>query len=515
MLKCMRRGGALTMKNIVYMFQKFLYSSLKVLFLIPVIGSIIFMFVRDDENLWFSIFCFFISLILIGGTYYSLKNNYKKSLIIAAILYIAFIIRILWFYSLDSIPIGDFNRMFICAEEYLKGGTYMFKDTAYFARFPHMSITVLYFSLIMKIFSNPLIATRFINIIFSMVNIILLYLISNEIFKDNKKNIWVLLISSIYPPMIVYNNVYCSENIAMPLLLLSVLMFLKASKENKSNKFLLILTSGITLGIMQLFRPNGYVMITAYIMYIFIYLKEGIKTKVIETLLIISTFIIPLVIVSHTLMALNITENPLWHGAEPMSISILKGTNIDAKGAWNEEDAAVFNKYDGDYETVDKAAKEIIKERLTTTPIKDLLTFYIFKYANEWRSGDFAGVYWAQVGLEEAYNKEYYLNILGKDQGRMLIKLSDDMQIYSQIFFIIVLIFSYIGLYTNRKVRNYQIDFLYIMFCGISLQSLMIEAQTRYTYPFSWVFIILAVSAFSRNNISSNGGSKWKVLNIK
>lgn len=494
------------MNNINYKFHKFLKFLLIIFLLIPSVGSIMYLLYRNDDKPLFSICCFLASFILIGATYYGLKNNYKRSLIITTILITAFAIRFLWFYNIDSIPIGDFNRMFICAGEYLNGDTYMFKDYSYFARFPHMSITVLYFSLIMKIFSNPLIAIRFINIIFSMLNIIIIFFISKEVFQDKKKSIWVLLLSSIYPPMIIYNNVYCSENMAMPLLLLSILMFLKASKEDHKNKFLLVLVSGITLGIMQLFRPIGYVMIVAYIMYIFIYFKEEIKTKIIENLLIVTTFIIPLATVSYGLMALNIIENPLWHGTEPISISVLKGTNIESEGRWNQEDSDLPNKYDSDYDSVNQAAKEIIKQRLTTTPAKDLLHFYLIKHAKQWSAGDFGGTYWSQIGLNEAYNKKYYLDILGKEEGRTLIKLNDDMQIYTQIFYIAVLVLSYIGLYKSGKFKNFKIDFFYIMFCGLSLQCLLTESQDRYSYPFSWIFIILAITAFSKNNVNSIGG---------
>lgn len=495
------------MNNTVYAFHKFLNLSMKILYLITLIASILYLFLVNDYNILFSICCLFISLILIVGTYYGLKNNYKKSLIITSILIAAFTIRILWFYNIDSIPIGDFNRMFICAEEYLNGATYMFKDYSYFARFPHMSITVLYFSLIIKVFSNPLIAIRFINIIFSMLNIILLFFISKEIFEDKKKSIWVLLISSIYPPMIIYNNVYCSENMAMPLLLLSILMFFKATSATNKKKFIFFSISGLSLSAMHLFRPLGYVMIIAYIMYSCIYFNEKIKTKIYTNVLLIVTLVLPFIIVSYMLISLNITDNPLWHGTEPISISVLKGTNIESEGGWNQEDYDFTNKYDGDYDNLDKAAKEIIKQRLTTTPAKDLLNFYVLKYGKEWCVGDFGGVYWAQNGLDEAYNKDYYLNILGKDEGRVLIKLNQDMQICTQIFYITVLILSYIGLYKNKKNRNYKIDFFYIMFCGLSLQCLLTESQDRYTYPFSWIFIILAMTAFSRNKVSSNTNS--------
>ena len=494
------------MITVDFKFNKFLNLSLKILFLIPLIGSIVYLHLKDDNNLSFSIFCFFISILLIGATYYLWKNNYKNSLIITIILITAFVIRFLWFYNIDSIPISDFNRMFICAEDFSNGDTYMFKDYSYFARFPHMSITVLYFSLIIKAFSNPLIAIRFINIIFSMLNIILLFFISKEIFDSKQKSICVLLISSIYPPMIFYNNVYCSENIAIPLLLLSILMFFKAMNIDCKNKLLFFAISGLSLSTMHLFRPLGYIMIIAYIMYISIYFREKIKPKIIKSLLIILMFVIPYIIVSYTLIALNITENPLWHPMEPISISVLKGTNIESGGSWNQEDSDLVNKYYTDYDDLDKAAKETIKQRLTSPHKKELLYFYIFKYAKQWCSGDFGGVYWSQLGLNEAYNKKDYLDIMGKEKGRDLIKLSDNMQIYTQIFFIIILILSYIGLYRNKKIKNFKIDFFYIMFCGLSLQCLLTESQDRYTYPFSWIFIILAITAFSTNNINSTGG---------
>ncbi|BCZ49175.1 hypothetical protein psyc5s11_52420 [Clostridium gelidum] len=490
-------------------FNKFLNLSLKILFLIPLIGSIVYLHLKDDDNLSFSIFCFFISILLIGATYYLLKNNYKNSLIITIILITAFVIRFLWFYNIDSIPISDFNRMFICAEDFSHGDTYMFKDYSYFARFPHMSITVLYFSLIIRVFSNPLplIAIRFINIIFSMLNIILIFFISKEIFRGKKKSIWVLLISSIYPPMIIYNNVYCSENMAMPFLLLSILMFFKAINGDNKNKLLFFSISGLSLSAMHLFRPLGYIMIIAYLMYIFLYFREEIKLKIIKSLLVILMFVIPYVIVSYVLISLNITENHLWNAMEPMSMSVLKGTNIEAGGGWNEEDCSLIDKYDGDYDNLDKAAKEIIKQRLTTTPKKELLEFYILKYGKQWSVGDFGGVCWSQDGLNEAYNKEHYLDIMGKTEGRDLMKLSDDMQIYTQIFYIAVLILSYIGLYKNKKNRNYKIDFFYIMFCGLSLQCLLTESQDRYTYPFSWIFIIVAMTSFSKDKVSGNTNS--------
>lgn len=489
-------------------FNSFLNLSLKILFLVVVCGSIAYMKVEDPEFTLLSAILFISSLILIAITYYSLKTNKNIYFIMGVILIVALLLRITWFYNIDSIPVGDFNRMFICAGEFLEGATYMFKETAYMARFPHMSMMVLYFSLIQKLFENSLIAIRVINIIFSMINVILLYLLSKEVFRDKDKSIWVLLIGAIYPPMIIYNNVYCSENIAMPLLLLSILMFLKAfNNKDRKHKYLLLLAAGVFLGFTQLFRPIGYVMIIAYVMFISIYFNENIKRKIIKDISIVAAFIFPVALVSYTLMALNITENPLWHGTEPPSISILKGTNIESGGRWNEEDASIFSMYDRDYEKVDKATKEIIKERLTNTPLKDLVEFYISKYEHQWYAGDFGGLYWSENGLDEAYNKDEYLEMLGKKQGKMLMRVSEEGEFYVQLVFIAVIFLTYIGLYRSKNYKNYSIDLFYIIFCGISLQCLITESQDRYSYPFSWIFIILSMTAFNKRSPYNQGGN--------
>ncbi len=392
--------------------SSFLNISLKFLFLLILVESIV------HRNLYykFSITSLMLSIIAISlviFVYFYLKKNYSKKLLFIILLSVGLIFRVLWFLNLDSIPIGDFNRMFICAGEFLTGSNYMFRGTSYFARFPHMTATVLYFAIIRNFFSNPLIAIRIINIILSMFNIILLYMISKEIFKDEKKSFWVLLISALYPPMILYSNVYCSENLAMPLLLLSVLMFFK-SINNKQNLLYLCL-SGIFLSLSHLFRPNGYVFIIAYIMYLFLYFKENITVKLKNILVVLVSFIVPFVLFSTLLIKLNITEYPLWHGTEPPSISMLKGTNIASGGKWNEEDFKVFHDCDENYEKADKKAKEIIKERLINTPKLELAKFYVSKFSNFWNNGSFAGDYWSEAGLDEAYNINF--DTLLNDQG--------------------------------------------------------------------------------------------------
>ncbi|SHK70540.1 Dolichyl-phosphate-mannose-protein mannosyltransferase [Clostridium cavendishii DSM 21758] len=483
------------MRKISYKFSSFINNALKFLFIFVVIGSK-YRLTRDFASVKFSKFSvvFFIIIILLGIILnYLMKKKFNTKIIFISILSVGLIIRLIWFYSIDSIPTSDFNRMYICAEDFLKGFTYMFEGTGYMARFPHMSITVLYFSFVQKIFyKNPLIAIRLLNILFSMLNMVILYFIAKEVFKDKKNVIWSLFLAAIYPPMIIYNNAYASENIAMPIFLLSIYLFLKSI--NKDRKIKLLIGAFFILALANLFRPIAYVVIVAYILYILIYFKEGIKRKVILVSTSIMSFIIPTLLVSYGLIYLNILERPLWKPTEPASISILKGTNFESNGRWNEEDAKVFGECDENYEKADKRAKEIIRERLLGSKKTDILRHYATKYAFQWNTGDFGGICWAEAGLETESNREKYLKIMEKNDGKELIKLSKDGESLVQLIYTIMILITYLALY--KKKRNYKLDLMYILFCGFSIQCLITESQDRYTYVVSWIFILLAMNFF-------------------
>ncbi len=494
------------MKGTNYKFSIFLNNALKFLFLFVILGSI-YTLTRNLKSSEFGVFsvAFFISIGLMAFIlFYLMRKKYSEKIIFIVILIMGLIIRLIWLYSIDSIPTSDFNRMYICAEDFLQGTTYMFKGTGYMARFPHMSITVLYFALIQKIFYlNPLIAIRSFNIVFSMLNIVILYFISKEIFKDKKNVLLASFVAAIYPPMIIYNNAYASENIAMPIFLLSIYLFLRAINSEK--KLRLLILSSIALSLANLFRPIGYIVIVAYLLYVSIYFKDKLKSKLILFTGIVLGFVIPTFIVSYSLIFLNVLERPLWQPTEPPSISILKGTNFESCGHWNEEDAKVFGQCDENYEKADKRAKEIIKDRLLNSKKTDLLKHYVVKYALQWRTGEYGGICWVEEGLETEMNREKYLKILGQNDGKELIKLSKDGESAVQIIYIIIILLTYIGLY--KKEKNYKLDLMYILFCGFSIQCLITEAQDRYTYIVSWIFILLAINFFDdRNKLFSKKG---------
>ncbi|OAA88333.1 glycosyltransferase family 39 protein [Clostridium coskatii] len=463
-------------------FANFMNISLKILFLLIILGSIGMSFLsliklsfKNIIYLIISSLILFLICSLIGYFICKLlKKDYFDKVILLIILLLAFSLRLLYILLIDVKPFSDFEIIYNCGQKFAYGDYSVFKGTSYIARFSHLTILTLYFGMIIKVFPDALLVIKLINIILSTINVYIIYLISIELYGNKKESIIISFIACVFPAFIFYNSVICSENLAMTFFLGSIYIFILVIKNKKGS--LWILVSGLLLSIGNLFRMVGIVIIIAYISYLIIYYQNR-KSITISILLIVS-FLIPLGTTNTILLRLNITEYSLWHGREPaVWTSALKGTNIKAIGMWNNEDSQVAEKYNFNYDKVESACKSIIKERLTSTPLYELIGFYIVKFIGQWSSGDFSGAYWS-TGEISILNSRFTLSIV--------------LFFYSQMLYIILMMCIYKRLFhVKQYLDNKLINLLYIIFCGFGLLYLITEQQPRYGYIISWVFILL------------------------
>ncbi|GAB6168549.1 hypothetical protein JCM1393_10090 [Clostridium carnis] len=332
------------MNRLDFIFTNFVLWILK--FIMPIIigGAIVFQFISGGKiNLGSIIQGVFYALSI--GTFYILIKNkgISRRKIFLFLMGIGFVSRVLWLLNANTVPVSDFRTMYNAAEEILKGNFYAFQGTSYIARFPHLTIMVLYFSLMIKIFKAPIIVIKIINLLFGIISIYLIYKICKEIFKDEDYALIGGFMASIFPAMIIYTGVFASENIAIAFYLLSIYLFIKYINSKKGLGTLIL--SGLLLSLGNLFRMVGFIVLLAFIIYIVVYCKNKItyKIKIIATLLI--SFFIILISVSFTLKEIGVTEFHLWRGAEPAITNILKGTNIESMGAWTQQKIQLFQKY--------------------------------------------------------------------------------------------------------------------------------------------------------------------------
>lgn len=459
-------------------FTVFILSVLKILLVVLFFVSIgtFFNVVKQINMNGIIVLGIFLVAIICG--YYTIKtkklSNNKKVILI---LLIACALRVLWLLNVNSVPNSDFKTMYVSAQSFLQGDRSMFWGSAYIARFPHLTMMVLYMALIIKVFPNPLVAMKVFNLFYGVVSVFLIYLIVKAIFNSKKKAMCACLIAAIFPPLITYTATFCTENVAIPFYLLSLYLFIKVVKEKKH--WLLLFLCGIILAVGNLFRMVATVMVIAYCMYILIYTKEDIKCKLRNAIIIVVSYGLIVCSVSGILQVMKITENSLWRGSEPAITSILKGTHYESGGRWNEEDAALPEACNYDYDEIEKRSQEIIKERLTTTPASKLAYFYLRKFTMQWNEGDLSGAFWSQLDAKE---------------DEIVLRVDGGSSWVFQIIYTIVIVLMIVGTFNKKKISEIkELNLFYIILCGYGATYLITESQPRYSYIVCWIFILLGM----------------------
>ncbi|MGL4774328.1 MAG: glycosyltransferase family 39 protein [Clostridium sp.] len=454
-------------------FSTFMLTILKVLLGIIVITSAVtaLLIVRELNISILVLLGIYALVAFISYKVFKSNLSHKKKIVIFILIAIA--MRALWLINIDSEPSSDFLLIYQSAHDVAKGDLYAFKGTAYIARFPHLTVTTLYMAALVKWFASPIIAMKVLNFIYGIICVILIYLISKEVF-NKKYSEYATIIAAVFPGFIAYTGVFCSENIAMPFYLLSIYLFVKAIKGNKLIFFAL---TGAAISIGNLFRMVGIIMMIAYVMYVLIFTDEKVLRKLRNAVLLVVPYWLILVSVSGLLQSLNVTEYPLWRGAEPSITSVLKGTHYASGGHWNEEDVALIESCNDDYDKIEEACKEKIIERLTTTPIPKLAFFYMRKFVMQWNQGDFHGVFWAEKNVPE---------------DEVIFPVQDSAIVIFQLIYVAILALAFIGVRNRKYIDDNKLCYLfYLILTGYGAAYLITETQGRYSYIASWVFIFL------------------------
>lgn len=402
-------------------------------------------------------------------------SNKSKVLIILSF---GALIRILWLINIKTVPVSDFNTIYETAKEVIKGNYSMMWGTEYIARFPHLTIMVIYMAFMLKFFTNALLAMKVVNLIMGLIVIYLIYLIVKLVFEKNEYGLIGALIATIFPPFVTYTGVFCTENIAIPFYLASIYIFILVCK--KKLHISMFIVSGALLSVGNLFRMVATVTIIAFIMYIVIYTDFKFKEKIRSIFMILVSFVLILAIASSTLKLYKVTENHLWKGREPAITNILKGTNMEYGGRWNLEDTIIPEKYNFDEDKIKEVCTNIIIERFKNAKPAQIGKFYLDKYTTQWIDGDLSGVFWSQNNIKD---------------DDILINFSYGGKFAIQIISSIIMVLVFIGLFNKKRYRKYSgINLFYIIFCGYGLFYLITENQSRYAYIVSFVFIIMAMS---------------------
>ena len=157
---------------------------LKVLIAILLIASLVHIIDLNKDAVIVGI----VLLSFTGIEVYILRRNIKNKFKLLLILLCGFAISGLWLLNINSIPTSDFMTMYNCAQKFLNGDTSSFWGTSYIARFPHLTIMILYMAFMIKVFPiSNILVMKLVNLALGTLTIYLIYLIVKEIFNSTKK----------------------------------------------------------------------------------------------------------------------------------------------------------------------------------------------------------------------------------------------------------------------------------------------------------------------------------------
>ena len=368
------------------------------------------------------------------------------------LLVVSFLIRLAAIVVFNFPQTTDFKLMYECALKFVNHD-FSWNSTAYFMMWPYQSGFVVYEGLLLKLINN-IYFLKVLNIIYESLLVVLIYYFSRRFVKDESARVAAILFM-IYPYNIYLGTTLANHHIATILSYLGIVFLL--SRKKKPYYFI---AAGILIGLSNVLRPEGIIIIFSYLLFmIFNLKKDNFKKEVLGFLILLVSYGGINLICSNLIILSGVNNdglkntNPLW--------KFVLGFNGDSCGYYDSNDEVYIN---------DKEKElEIIKERLNPSNVGRLV---LCKTNRMWLSN--------KIDVKDSsYDKAYYI-------GNIKIKFNDLANVVSltnHYIFLFVMVMMILGVFRNRKdIINNESLFFLIMVVVAYFVFLLIEIQPRYLY---------------------------------
>lgn len=374
----------------------------------------------------------------------------------------------------------------------------------YLSYYPFQLGIAYIFSIIYRIFGQNYMNIQYINVLCSLLNMFLLFLISKEIFKEEKIQKILVLLVGIFGLYFMFFNVHVYGNIiGLTLALLSLLFTLIYLR---TNKFYNIILAGLFISISIIAKSNYNIFLCGIIAVLILNIIKKWNLKEI--------IVLPIIVVS--ILAVNTTYNLIilkkynvkLPKGTPMLTYVYMGMNkpTDMSPGWYNADGLILFRSSGfDYDKTVIKTKALINERLSyfAHNPKEFISYYSQKIASTWLNPTFQAIWCSVPAFRYSFNSEYaeYLEfhqtaISMVDYKGTLYNIEENI---FNIYQIIIFIFAGIGIFLSAKENNLSKILLPIIFIGGLLFHILWE--TKAIYVLQYYFLLLPYTAFGLNFI--------------
>lgn len=368
------------------------------------------------------------------------------------LLVVSFLIRLAAIVVFNFPQTTDFKLMYECALKFVNHD-FSWNSTPYFMMWPYQSGFVVYEGLLLKLINN-IYFLKVLNIIYESLLVVLIYYFSRRFVKDESARVAAILFM-VYPYNIYLGTTLANHHIATILSYLGIVFLL--SRKKKPYYFIV---AGILIGLSNVLRPEGIIVIFSYLLFmIFNLKKDNFKKEVLGFLILVVSYGGINLICSNLIILSGVNKdglkntNPLW--------KFVLGFNGDSCGYYDSNDEVYINDREKEL--------EVIKERLNPSNVGRLV---LCKTNKMWLSN--------KIDVKDSsYDKAYYI-------GNIKIKFNDLAYVVSltnHYIFLFVMVMMILGVFRNRKdIINNESLFFLIMVVVTYFVFLLIEIQPRYLY---------------------------------
>lgn len=419
--------------------------------------SLIALIFSLENGIFFTILSFIIMYVFVS------KIKIKRYILFLSLF--SFITKLITIIIVKTPMTADFVLMYDTAYHILKEGIHT-NIHSYFNTWGYQLFHVFYEVIALSIF-NSITFLKILNIIYSTISTIFMYLIVRKLTSEKAARITSLLYSTLLYPLYL-NTVLGNQQLALMLALIAIYILLY-----KKNNYKNILLVGIFLALSHLERNEGIVYLITSVFYLFL-TNDNLKKCIKNIFVLIITFSFIVQMSSFIVIKLNINDIGLKNDIPQWKF--LLGFNTNTNG-----------KYDGNDE-VYLSNKTLLKHEVLNrvTSYKKLPKLF--------------------------YNKikiQFLYDDIDNSTNTSMNNLSFKNTIFNHVkytnYFIILL--AFIGVFKEKRKESY---FFIINFLIFFLCYMLIEICTRYYY--NPEFTIFILSSLGINYIINEFDKKFCIL---
>ena len=329
----------------------------------------------------------------------------------------------------------------------------------------HLNMTGLVLSLVYRIFGASFTTAKMFMVLMSGLTIWFLYLAGRDLANARTGFVAASLYGTL-PSLIGYTGIPSGENIALPLITLAILLYIRVQRtENHklSYSISLYVLCGITIGLVDWFRPGGIILIAALVISDVLYMtRKNIFPHRVFTL---SGLVISYLIVSAMSVVISekFFQRSVLSTSQKIGYFVLIGLNPMSGGEINLEDRDIafqaYERFKDDNAAANNYLLQLAMQRLQGESIVDLFrSKFILAWSNHRQLFDMA---------LNGSNDQELVGVLSAMEG---------------LIYLLITAFAGVNVYTSLIRRSHPAVFAMQLFIlGSTVGILILEVQNRYT----------------------------------